>query len=172
MKIAITDACIFIDLHELNLTESFFSLDLEIHTSLDVFNELFTEQQQALVRFIGLHMLTIHNILEDDRRVIMATDYPRSLSEMDKTVLFLAKKLSATVLSSDKVLRNYAKTHSIDYHGMLWIFDQLIEQKVITPDEASFKLKELISLNIIYQNNSKLMGEFRKRLEAWELITV
>ena len=171
MKIAITDACIFIDLHELNLTESFFSLPLEIHTSLDVFNELFSEQQDVLATFIQHRRLTIHNILEEERIEILAHDYPRALSEMDKTVLFLAKKIEATVLSSDKVIRTYAQKHAIDCHGMLWIFDRLIEETVITPNNALLKLNELISLNIIYQNNTKLMGEFRKRLEAWAAIS-
>lgn len=94
--------------------------------------------------------------------------YTLSLSEVDKTVLFLAEKLNATVLSSDKAVRNYAKSQTVDYHGMLWIFDCLIEQKILTKKEAGDKLKELISLNVIYQNNSKLMGEFRKRLDKWE----
>lgn len=52
MKIAITDACIFIDLHDLDLTTAFFSLNFEIHTSLDVFNELYLAQQQPLTEFI------------------------------------------------------------------------------------------------------------------------
>lgn len=33
MKLAITDACIFIDLYDLQLTAQFFNLDIEIHTS-------------------------------------------------------------------------------------------------------------------------------------------
>lgn len=168
MKIAITDACIFIDLHDLDLTISFFSLDFEIHTSLDVFNELYTEQQHILNAFISVEKLKIHNIQEVDRIDIMTTDYPRSLSEVDKTVLFLAKKHEATVLSSDKAVRNYAKSQIIDYHGMLWIFDQLIEQGILSNVEASDKLKELIGCNIIYQNNAKLMKEFKKRLDIWE----
>jgi len=51
---------------------------------------------------------------------------------------------------------------------MLWIFDQLIEQGILTKQEASKKLKELIDCNIMYQNNSKLMKEFGKRLDRWE----
>lgn len=35
MKIAVTDACIFIDLLLLDLVEPFFDLELEVHTSLD-----------------------------------------------------------------------------------------------------------------------------------------
>ncbi len=167
MKIAITDACIFIDLHDLDLTTAFFSLNFEIHTSLDVFNELYLAQQQPLTEFIHQKKLTIHNIQQKDRSIIIATNYPRSLSEMDKTVLYLAQKHQAMVLSSDKVVRNYAKNQSIDYHGMLWIFDQFIERKMLTSQQAAIKLKALISLNPIYQNNSKLTSEFKKRLTAW-----
>lgn len=52
MKLAITDACIFIDLHELDLTVKFFSLEIEVHTSLDVFNELYPDQQKILKAYI------------------------------------------------------------------------------------------------------------------------
>jgi hypothetical protein len=48
MKLAVTDACIFIDLIELQLTAHFFKLQIEIHTSLDVFNELFDNQKEIL----------------------------------------------------------------------------------------------------------------------------
>jgi len=168
MKIAITDACIFIDLHDLNLTISFFSLDLEVHTSLDVFNELYPEQQNLLKAFISVNKLTIHNLLEIDRLEILEAGYPRFLSEMDKTVLHLAKKYNVTVLSSDKLVRNYAKSQAIDYHGMLWIFDQFILEKILTTQEAIGKLNDLIRLNIIYQNNAKLMSEFKKRLDKWQ----
>lgn len=168
MKIAITDACIFIDLHDLNLTISFFSIDLELYTSLDVLNELYPEQRNLLSAFVSVGKLVIHTIQSTDRIEIMNTNYPRSLSEVDKTVLFLAKKHEAIVLSSDKVIRNYAKSKAIEHHGMLWIFDQLIEQGILTKQEASKKLKELIDCNIMYQNNSKLMKEFGKRLDRWE----
>lgn len=168
MKIAITDACIFIDLHDLNLTIPFFSLNLEIHTSLDVFYELYPEQQQLLKAFVSVGKLKIHNLIEQDRKEILEAQYPKSLSEMDKTVLHLALKQNALVLSSDKAVRNCAKLKAIDYHGMLWIFDRLIEEKILSKTDSSTKLIELIRLNIIYQNNSKLMSEFKKRLDLWK----
>lgn len=164
MKIAITDACIFIDLHDLDLTNHFFKLDLEIHTSLDVFNELYPEHRQLINAFRSFGKFKIHNLLEADRIEIMKTNYPRSLSEMDKTVLYLAVKYDAMVLSGDKVVRNYAKLHAIDYHGILWLF----EQEILSKTEAAFKLRKLIAENIFYQNNGKLMQEFKKRLELWE----
>jgi len=167
MKIAITDACIFIDLYDLDLTVPFFSLELEVHTSLDVFHELYPEQRKLLEVFISVNKLIIHNIQPDERLIISQTNFPLSLSEVDKTVLFLAKKFEAIVLSSDKAVRNYAKSKSIDYHGLLWVFDRLIAQEILSKEAAVAKLKELITINVIYQNNFKLMGEFRKRMEGW-----
>lgn len=169
MKLAITDACIFIDLHDLDLTVAFFSLDLEIHTSLDVFNELYPEQKTVLNAFLSVEKLYIHNIDAKSRLEIMETAYPLGLSEVDKTVLYLAKKYDALVLSSDKAVRNFAKKHTIDYHGILWIFDQMIAQEKMTKNSAILKLTELISKNRIYQNNVKLRGEFQKRIDRWKL---
>lgn len=86
---------------------------------------------------------------------------------MDCTVLYLAFRMDATVLSSDKVVRNYAKNHSIDYHGMLWIFDELIVQECIVAEMAITKLRQLMLSNYIYQNNTVLLNEMNKRLKKW-----
>ncbi|MGC3978534.1 MAG: hypothetical protein QM751_10080 [Paludibacteraceae bacterium] len=61
---------------------------------------------------------------------------PISLSEADKSVLHVANKINACVLSSDKTLRNCAKNKGIEYHSMIWIFDKLVETSTLTPKEA------------------------------------
>lgn len=167
MKLAITDACIFIDLYDLQLTAQFFSLNLEIHTSVDVLNELYENQQQMLSAFQSVGKLTAHNIKEEDKKAILSIPYPKSLSESDKTVLYLAEKLNAMVLSSDKTVRNTAKNKAIDYHGMIWIFDQLVKNNLISKAEASEKLKHLITSNLVFQNNKELVAEMLKRLSLW-----
>lgn len=168
MKVAITDACIFIDLYDLNLTTSFFSLNLEIHTSLDVFNELYEAQKESLQKSALIEKLFIHNIEPTERLKIMQTNYPKSLSEMDKTVLFLAEKFNAIVLSSDKAVRNCAKSKAIEYHGILWIFDQLVENNLLNKFEAFEKLSLLIQLNGFYRGNTELMKEVNQRLGKWQ----
>lgn len=57
MKIAITDACIFIDIIELRLTSEFFSLPIEIHTSPDVYYELNPVQQDLLKAYQILRLI-------------------------------------------------------------------------------------------------------------------
>ncbi len=168
MKIAITDACIFIDISDLKLTSQFFGLKVEIHTSLDVFNELYPEQREILNAYKSVGKLIVHNILEADRIAIYKEGFPNTLSNSDKTVLYLAAKLGAMVLSSDKRVRHNAKIRSIEYHGMFWIFDRLVESSVISHKEASEKLKTLIVTNVIYQNNAKLLIEMNNRLKKWE----
>ena len=168
MKVAITDACIFIDMYDLGLTSRFFGLALEVHTSLDVFNELYPEQKEILKAFQSVGKLTVHNIPEEDREAIHREAYPNTLSGSDKTVLYLAAKLEAMVLSSDKRVRHNAKIRTIEYHGMFWIFDKLVEASLISHMEASDKLKSLITTNIIYQNNATLLVEMNTRLKKWQ----
>jgi hypothetical protein len=168
MRIAITDACIFIDLHNLKLTNLLFSLKMDIHTSLDVYNELYPHQQDILSAFHSIGKLTIHNLSAEDRMNMQRQNYPKSLSENDKTVLFIAQKTDAIVLSSDKAVRACAKKKSIEYHGMLWIFDRLVECSSLSPLDAASKLETLIQTNIVYQNNTELVREMDLRLKKWK----
>ena len=167
MKIAITDACIFIDLINLRLMSHFFGLDNEIHTSLDVYNELNPQQQDLLKAYQSTSRLVIHNLDPGDKKQIQDEKFPGSLSEADKTVIYLAAKFNAMLISSDKVVRKYAKNRSIEYHGMLWIFDNLLYVNLITKEEAIAKIQMLISKNIYYKNNMELVNEINKRIEKW-----
>jgi predicted nucleic acid-binding protein len=170
MKIAITDACIFIDLIELRLSSQFFLLKIEIHTTLDVFNELYPEQQEVLRAYQSTGKLRIYNLTPMDRLELKNTVFPRSLSDVDKSVILVARKINAIILSSDKAVRNFAGTSAIEYHGMLWIFDMLIDHDLISKSEAILKIKNLMETNIVYRNNMELVSEIRRRIEKWNLL--
>jgi hypothetical protein len=167
MKIAITDTCIFIDLMDLRLTSEFFSLEVEVHTSLDVYNELYPHQQELLKAYQSTGRLDIHLVTGEEKIKIQETEYPRSLSEIDKTVIYLAEKFDAMILSSDKAIRNFAGIKAIEVHGILWIFDRLVENKLITHTIAVNKIRSLIFGNIIYRNNLELNTEIEKRIAKW-----
>ena len=72
------------------------------------------------------------------------------------------------VLSSDKAVRTFGKAKSIEYHGMLWIFDQLLSSGIIHPNTAIVKLSNLISSNVICQNSQELQREMSLRIKRWE----
>lgn len=167
VKIAVTDANIFIDLYDLGLTRSFFNLEFEIHTTSAVLFELYSEQQEILQAYQSVGKLIIHNLKEQDFIEIYNDSYPRSLSEADKSVLHIANKINACVLSSDKTLRNCAKNKEIEYHGMIWIFDKLVEAHILSKGDASLKLKQLVAINFTFRNNQQLVNEIDKRLKRW-----
>ena len=167
IKIAITDANIFIDLYDLELINHFFSLDIEMHTTIALLYELYSEQQQILFAYKSVNKLKIHNLEEQDFIDIYNENYPKSLSETDKTVLHIANKINACVLSSDKVLKNCAKNKQIEHLGMLWIFDQLVESHILSKENAFVKLKQLVAINFTFRNNQHLVNEISKRLKRW-----
>jgi len=153
VKIAVTDANIFIDLYDLGLTNSFFNLELEIHTTSAVLYELYSEQQEILQAYQSVGRLSVHNLQEQDFIEIYNENYPKSLSEADKSVLHVANKINACVLSSDKTI---------------WIFDKFVETVTLTPKEAKTKLNQLVASNFLFRNNQKLVEEIDKRLKLWK----
>ena len=94
LKIVVTDACIFIDLFELDLITSFFNLDLDIHTTVAVYFELYAEYQLILEVYESRGQLILHNLKEKDFIEIFSENYPKSLSETDKSVLHVANQLN------------------------------------------------------------------------------
>ena len=135
---------------------------------MDVINELYDEQKEMLFAFQSVNKLTIHVISGEERKLIHQKKYPNSLSVNDKTALYLAEKLDAMVLSGDKAVRRQAKYRAIEYHGMIWIFDQLAEASIISFTDAAEKLRTLIMTNLIYRNNKELTHAMNTRLKKWE----
>lgn len=172
MKIAVTDACIFIDLIELKLISPFFKLgstplELEIHTTLEVIDELYPEQQEILKAYETGKQLTVHNISADGLEEIQSIAFPKALSQQDKSVIYMASQLKAMVLSSDKPVRNFAKKVAVEIHGMFWIFEQLVDKNLLDQEEAIVKIRRLMHTNLIYQNNIQLWKEANKRITLW-----
>lgn len=168
MQIAVTDACIFIDLLDLKITDQFFRLDLKIHTTYEVWDELNENQQEILKAYRSVEKLTVHILEPSDRDSLSAISYPRGLSPADISVLFVAEKINAMLLSSDGAVRKFAPKRSIKTHGLFWILDQLVEQKHLIPSNAASLLKFLFDNNLMYRNNSKLWKEAEKRIKVWE----
>lgn len=128
---------------------------------------MYPEQQEVLKAYQVVGRLMVHNLEEQDFIQIHAEKYPKSLSDTDKSVLHIANKIHACLLSSDKEIRNCAKNKDIEYHGMIWIFDKLFETAVLNPKDAAGKLNQLVESNFVFKNNPTLISEIEKRLKNW-----
>jgi rRNA-processing protein FCF1 len=166
MIIAVNDANIFIDLLEINLIDEFFGLNLDLHTTNLVLNELDYAQQQIIKKQIIKKRLTIKILSDAELDQLKEKDITSNkLSKQDISVYAYAKELKAIILTSDKRLKIEAKSKGFEVHGILWIFEAMMTQKLIKSKVAIDKLTELMKLNTWLP-----IDECHKRIEKWNNI--
>jgi hypothetical protein len=87
MAIAVNDANIFIDLFEIDLIDMFFKLNLDLHTTNLVMNELDFEQKLGLEKQVASKKLTIKKLDEKELENLKAKEIRSSkLTIQDVTV--------------------------------------------------------------------------------------
>ncbi len=168
MKVAVTDANIFIDLINLNIISHFFELGIELHTSAEVIDELHDHQAAVLMAFNAVQKLKIHTLSADDLEKMYEFANTKKMSDADKTVIYIAHKEKAMVLSSDGPARNFAKQKNIEVHGLVWLFDELVHKERISKKVACTKINELLATNRRYKEDIRMNEEFNKRLHNWK----
>lgn len=163
MAIAVNDANIFIDLFEIDLIDEFFELKLDLHTTNLVLNELDYEQQTAIKKHINKKRLKVKNLSDDELEALKKTEISSGkLSKQDVSVYAYAKELGAIILTSDRRLRAEAKNKGFEVHGILWVFEIMMQEKLIKKKKAIEKLTELMKINTWLP-----MDECHKRIEKW-----
>lgn len=162
--VVVSDTNIFIDLIDLELYQEFMRLGYTVHTNINVLSELTNSRQIEIINSTGgiiVEQFDTPNYIEDILQFF--DERTRSgLSFTDCTVLYQGIKLSATVLTGDKKMINSAKEMDINVHGILFIFDQLVQSRLITHRVACEKLEELFK-----RNNRLPKDEIEKRLKDW-----
>lgn len=166
-KIVVNDTNVFIDLHDVGLLEQFFHLPWEVHTTDFVMLELLNEGQKDTVtayeRDGSLHVATFEfeEIIEIDnlhKKVIDKTN----LSLTDCSVWYYAKQNNYTLLTGDRKLRNSAVNEGVEVRGIIYVFDELVANGIMTPSSAAEKLAFLKSINPRLPDS-----EIEKRLKLW-----
>jgi len=168
MRITVTDACIFIDLLECQAYEAFFQLSFKVVTSYQVWMELDKEHREILEKWVESEQLTIIKIKEDFVQKTQNKRLSSSLSVADLSVWYIADENENILLTSDGTLRTMAKRHEIKTHGLLWIFDQLFREDILSPKELISKLQHIFDINVYYRTNSKLYNAFKRMKKKWE----
>ena len=166
-KIVVSDTNIFIDLISVNLLDSFFSLPWEIHTTDMVIDELIrSEQHEAIVHFRQNGGLKIKSFNGEEllQIVKMKSERPTSnASIQDCSVWKLAKDLECALLTGDNKLRKVVQNDNIEVHGILYLFDKMLEYGIMDNETAINKLRSLFCIN------SRLpKEEIGKRIALWK----
>jgi len=166
-KIVVNDTNVFIDLLEIGLLDHFFQLSWEIHTTDLVMWELQREKQhRAVAEYQKMHRLHVASFEAAELKEILSLQrfYGQitNVTMTDCSVWFYAKREGYILLTGDKKLRASATIDGVEVRGILYVFDALVDEGVLSPSEAANKLAQLRAVN------SRLpKEEIEKRLELW-----
>lgn len=164
MKIVINDANILIDLVKLELLESFSKLNFDLHTTDFVIEELNDEQKAPIIELNGLKKFSIIETIsiEDFQGINGILENSSGLSFEDCSVWYYSKKLSGVLLTGDGKLRKQASKDNLEIRGIIYLFDEFLNQNLISFEEAVEKIKQLRLLN-----NRLPKKEIEKRIDFW-----
>lgn len=167
-KIVVNDTNIFIDLFNVDLLEEFFSIPWEVHTTRFVMLELQHEgQQEKVSAYQESGKLHIPNLgsreLTEIALLFQRYENQANLSFTDCSVWYYAKIHNYVLLTGDRKLRTASVFDGVEVHGILHVFDRLVDNGIISYQVAIERIE------LLYQTNPRLpQGEKEKRLLAWK----
>ena len=150
MKILVNDTNIFIDLHSVGLLEEMCRLPYEIHTVDFVVAEIAdADQRRIFDELVARGEISVDGFTADEVIEIVEehSSVSGNLSIPDCSVCYFARKHNVPMLTGDRRLRRYAEEQSIEVHGILFIFDELVKHDIISTSMAADRLEELFAIN-------------------------
>lgn len=168
MKILVNDTNIFIDLHSVGLLEEMCRLPYEIHTVDLVVAEIAdADQRKIFDELVARGEISVDGFTADEVIEIVEehSSVSGNLSIPDCSVCYFARKHNVPMLTGDRRLRRYAEEQSIEVHGILFIFDELVRHDIISTSMAADRLEELFAINARLPK-----AEIRERINRWRIV--
>ena len=164
MRVVVNDANILIDIAKLDLVGQFFKLPFEFHCTQFVIEELHPYQFKLYTPYIGEKTLLVKEYSAEELSELAEFQRGHStLSEQDCSAFRHAQEIRALLLTGDKNLRMLAEENKLEVHGIVWLFDVFVKQKVITKKLAAKKLELLMTINKRLPTT-----ELEKRIRSWK----
>lgn len=147
----VSDTNIFLDLITIDMLSAFFSLEFEFHTTDFVIGEIKDKDQKKKVeKYIDDGKLIVKQFdnTETAELITSFSSYSSKISIQDCSVWLYAKKKCARLLTGDLQLRKIVEQEkTVQVSGIIYVFDELIKQNIITKMQACKKLTELMIIN-------------------------
>jgi hypothetical protein len=104
----------------------------------------------------------IYAFSEDELEELADYFIKKGLSAADHSVLFIAGKMKAVVISGDALVRKTCLDMKLEVHGILWLLDEYINCQHLTYKQAHEKLAALMKYN-----KRLPIKECEERLAKW-----
>jgi len=127
--------------------KDFFQFDLTAFTTPQVIAEITDDEQlREITNYIESGKLNIDSIGAYETIIEIAEQYV-ALSIADSSVLELAVRRNAVLLTSDGSLRRISMSKNLRVRGVLWIIEELYGKQIITVEVALQKLQMYSEIN-------------------------
>ena len=169
-RIVISDTNIILDLLFLNMLDDFFSLPCDICTTDLVIDEIVQPAQQKILdSFVKSRKLEVVQFSPSEFSNItnLFVMNPNNASLTDCSVWYYAKQTNGRLLTGDGKLRKAAENDNVKVSGILYVFDNLIEYKILSRNKAADLLENLLKVNMRLPKD-----ECEKRILTWRNISL
>jgi predicted nucleic acid-binding protein len=136
------DASILLDFVAGDIFETLFSLPFEFSTSDIVADEVSNSFSTKDLKTYGIELVELDEELVDEIGILQGDH--EELSPNDLSVYVLAKKHKAILVSGDGPLRTLADITHVEYHGTLWLLDELVKRDLISTNDAAHALMMML----------------------------
>lgn len=163
MRLVVCDASFLIDLLQADIFPAFLRLNYEKYAPPSVVREVKEKNRQLLEDSIETKQIKKPRIENIDEIVLLNKKYS-SLSFQDSACLFIAIKFNSMLLTCEGPLRKIAMhEYGLEVHGSLFIFDELLKERLITYRMAHERLIQLMDSGAYLPIN-----ECHNRLRRWK----
>lgn len=159
----VIDASVIIDLHNGGIFANLTHIPLNFVTPDIVLAEHQNPSSDEVLRS-GIHVEDLPGTLV--QQVAELAPQNRKLSVQDRSAFVLARHHDCLLVTGDGRLRLLAEQQVIECHGTLWVMDEMIKHRILTPASAS------TALEMILAKNARLpTTECEERQKTWWKMT-
>lgn len=163
--VVVNDTNIFLDLYSIGCLDYFFQLPFTVHTVDFVLNEIKDEAQRgSLQPYLKHGLLHVHRFSAEELVDVgeLHEEASGNVSIVDCSVWYYAQRNDYILLTGDRQLRARAINSHVTVRGIIYVFDCLVENRLMTPSLAADKMEELMAIN--QRLPKKIIQE---RIEVW-----
>ena len=129
MDVLVSDTSVVIDLERAKLIEHIFALPYRFVVPDALYEQEIKDYGGARLVALGLQVRVLTGEQVADAQRLRSLD--RRISIHDSYALSLAKAEAAILLAGDAAMRRLAEVEEVRCHGVLWLFDQLEEERIV-----------------------------------------
>jgi len=129
MDVLVSDTSVVIDLERAGLIERIFALPYRFVVPDALYEKEIKDYGGERLLALGLQVRSLTGAQLTEAQRLRPLE--RRISIHDSYALSLAKAEAAILLAGDAAMRRLAEAEEVRCHGVLWVFDQLEERRVV-----------------------------------------